>query len=287
MKAFLREPIVHFFVAGTAFFALHAVFAGDRQSPDRIVVSEERVESLAGTFERTWMRRPTPSELRGLVDDFVTDEVFYREALALGLDRDDVVVRRRMRQKLEFLNDDLSDRAPGDEELREFLERHPERFALPERVSFEQVLVSPERHGAAAPGRAEALLVRLRADSGPVPTAAGDPTLLPRSLSNATPRDVAASFGPALAERLASLPVGMWSGPIASTFGLHLVRVTAREPGRLPALAEVRADAEREWSAEQREAARLRLSRELRSRYRVVLPPLGAAAEPERVASGS
>jgi parvulin-like peptidyl-prolyl isomerase len=208
----------------------------------------------------------------------VTEEVLYREALALGLDRDDLVVRRRMRQKMEFLNDGLAERGPSEEELRAFLEENPERFLFPSRVSFRQVFIRPEEDDAVEKHAAR-LLARLR--TGADPETLGDPTLLPRSLRSATPREVAETFGARFAEALADTPEGVWSGPVESSFGAHLVRVSAREPGRLPALEEARGAVEREWAAERRAEARERFYDAVRGSYdvEVRMPPAASAAE--------
>jgi hypothetical protein len=284
MSKLLREPLVHFLLGGLALFALYGQVAGPASSrPDRIVVSEGRVAMLAQTFERTWMRPPSPAELRGLVDDYVTEEILYREALALGLDQDDLVVRRRMRQKMEFLNEGIAEVEPDEADLRAFLEAHPERFALPPRSSFVQVFVASEGLEAARTRAAE-LLARLR--RGEDAAALGDPTLLPREMRAATPAQVSQRFGAAFAERLSELPEGAWSGPIPSSFGLHLVKVGERVPGRLPALAEVRDAVAREWAAEQRSRARARFYEALRARYEIEvhLPDAAAAAPAPEVA---
>ena len=158
MRGLLREPLVHFLVLGAA---IYLVAGRGADHPDRIVVDEGRVAMLARSFEATWRRPPGDAELERLIDDYVMEEVLYREALALGLDRDDLVVRRRMRQKMEFLNDGLEARTPSEPELQDFLAANPERFRVPSRVSFEQVFVNPEREG--ADERAARLLARLRA----------------------------------------------------------------------------------------------------------------------------
>lgn len=281
MKKLLREPLVHFLVGGVLLFALYGETASPgAQAPDRIVVSEDQVAMLVQSFERTWMRPPRDAELKGLIDDFVTEEVLYREALALGLDRDDLIVRRRMRQKMEFLSDGISEREPSDEELRAFLDANPERFRIPSRVSFVQVFVSPDADGSPAQ-RAAQLLARLRdADES---AGSGDPTLLPHELDGATPREVAGTFGTAFADALAEVPDGEWDGPLASSYGLHLVRVMSREPGRLPALEELRSAVAREWTAAQRAEARERFYRELRARYDVEVR-MPAAPVPPAVA---
>jgi hypothetical protein len=270
MRGLLREPLVHFLLGGAAIFLLHGWMADPGAGPqDRILVSEDRVSMLVRSFERTWMRAPTGPELQGLIDDYVTEEVLYREALALGLDRDDLVVRRRMRQKMEFLNEGLTESDPTEEDLHAFLAAHPERSRIPSRVSFTQVFLNP----AADDARAADLLALLRA--GEDPSSVGDATLLPQGLSGATPSQVAGTFGTAFAEALAEASPGTWSGPIASSFGRHLVRVDAYEPGRLPRLEEVRDAVEREWAGERRREARERFTDELRQRYdvEVHMPP--------------
>lgn len=283
MKRLIREPLVHFLLGGAALFLLFGQVAGPSvERPDRIVVSEDRVTMLIQTFERTWMRPPTEAELNGLVDDYVTEEVLYREALALGLDRDDLVVRRRMRQKMEFLNDGIAETEPDDATLGAFLEAHPERFSVPPRLSFVQVFVSLD--GAGSPdARAAEGLSRLRA--GESPDAVGDPTLLPRDVRAATPMQVSRRFGVPFAERLVDVPEGEWSGPVASSFGLHLVKITERTPGRLPALAEVRNAVTREWAAQERAKARAQFYRALRDRYEIEVRVPGSPASPE-VAGG-
>jgi hypothetical protein len=280
----LRDPLLHFLLAGAALFALYGLVSdGDDQRPDRIVVSEQHVAMLAETFARTWLRPPTEAELRGLVDDYVIEEILYREALALGLDRDDLIVRRRMRQKMEFVSADLAPAEPTEEEVAVFLREHPERFAVPARVSFAQVYVDPKRSEAAPEARVAALLRHLR-ENGDVasdPASLGDATLLPRALEDATARQVADAFGGDFAAALSDAPVGAWHGPLASSFGLHLVRVDARVPARAPALDEVREQVVRELEAERRREIQESFERALRERYEIVLPEaLAVSAAP-------
>jgi hypothetical protein len=257
--------------------------AGDTdERRDRIVVTQAQVASLAATFQRTWMRAPTAEELRGLVDDHVTEEILYRRALALGLDRDDVIVRRRMRQKMELLSAELTAAEPSEQELAAFLREHPERFAVPARWSFRQIFFSPERGGEA---RAAALLRKLREGSAPAdPAPLGEATMLPASIAGATERDVADRFGAPFAEWVAAAPPGEWGGPVASVFGLHLVRVERRDPPRTPALDEVRDAVAREWTAERSAEQQQRFYRSLRAGYEIELPelptPVAATAAP-------
>lgn len=282
MKALLRDPLTHFLAAGAALFALYALVSGDAgERPDRIVVTEAQVANLAAGFERTWMRPPTRAELRGLVEDYVTEEILYRQALALGLDRDDLIVRRRMRQKMEFLTGELAAAEPDEAELAAYLREHPESFAVPARVTFRSVFLRPEQEEAGAGARATELLERLRADGKALdPAALGDPTLLPSAMQRVTTREIADRFGADFAEALEQAPEGEWSGPVASAYGLHLVRVEAREPAREPALDEVREQVRREWSAQQHAVEQQRFYRTLRDGYQIELPEAFALSPP-------
>lgn len=263
----LREPLLHFLLGGAALFLLYGEAAGRDDAPDQIVIDERRVANLASTFQRTWMRPPTRSELDGLVAEYVKEEVLYREALALGLDDDDLIIRRRLRQKMEFLSSDLADAAePSEAELEGYLEENQAAFRLPATTTFVQVYLDAERADAAE--RAGALLERLAA-SPVADRPAGDATLLPEGLQRASDRDVANQFGTEFAQALGAAPVGVWSGPIRSSYGLHLVRVGERVAGRLPPLAEIRDRVDLEWSVAQRQEANDAFYRALRERYRV------------------
>jgi hypothetical protein len=278
---FFREPLVRFLLGGAALFLLYGIVADEpiaRQ--DRIVVGEERIASLAATFQRTWLRAPTRAELDGLVQDFVDEEILYREALALGLDRDDLVVRRRLRQKMEFLHLDLVEpSAPTQDELADFLERNAERFREPARLSFRQVFVSPEKGEGDVQGRAEQQLSLLR-DGETGDAGAGDRTLLPETMRNTDAHEVAMIFGPGFARDLFALSGEGWQGPLASSFGLHLVQIEDSTPGRMPALSEVREHVERELLAERREQARRRFLEVVRGRYAVEIQMPETVATP-------
>ena len=272
MHWLLREPLLHFLILGLGLYVMYTQFGGTDAAPrDRILVDEVELTRLSEQFQRTWMRPPTYEELRGLAEDFVKEEVMYREALALGLDQNDLVIRRRLRQKMEFLNADLTDPEPTDAALEAYLQANPDSFRRPPRFSFQQVFIKPQREGDDSSQRARALLQRLRsADPASVDfQTLGDPTLLPPQTERASPREVANIFGNDFAQTLTQIDQGAWSGPYASAYGLHLVRVTASEPAKLPGLAEVRPLVERDWSNERRQEANLRFYQSLRDRYTV------------------
>jgi hypothetical protein len=271
-KAWLREPLVHFLLIGAGLFVLYNVLnRGESDAPRDIVVSEARVEALAENFARTWMRPPTAEELKGLVDDYVAEEVYYREAVAMGLDRDDLVIRRRLRQKMEFISADVAAATPPtDAQLQAYLEQHAEKFLMPPRLTFQQVYFSTDRRGEGAARDAEKLLAELAAGRGPAnPLEAGDATLLPPAMEAAAPQKIANAFGEEFATAIEDAPEGQWSGPLPSGFGVHLVKVDGREAGTAPTLAEIRPMVQREWEAEQRKTVEKALLDKLRARYDV------------------
>lgn len=252
MKSLLREPLVHFLALGALLFALFAWKGGGAAGGSgRVVVTAARVDQLAAGFARTWQRRPTDAELKGLVDDFVREEVAAREAVALGLDKDDEVIRRRLRQKLELLSEDEGAAAPTDAELEAWLRAHPGTFAPEPRLAFRQVLLSASRRAGSARGDAEALLVKLKGRPATA-DAAGDPSLLPAEQPPAPVSEVSRVFGEDFARAVLTLEPGAWEGPIASPFGFHVVFVKERAIPPAPALADVRPLVEREVLAERK-----------------------------------
>jgi len=275
VKSALKEPLLHFVLLGVAIFALDALL-GKRTvqaGADSIVVSQGRIENLAALFAKTWQRPPTAAELRGLVDDYVLEEALYREGVALGVDRNDTIIRRRVRQKMEFVVNDIAELAePTGEQLADWLAERQESYTQPARYRFRQLFLSPDRRGDSLQADAEKLLVRLRAaDVGFDPRPLGDVSLLEHAYPDVSAEVVVRSFGQDFAERLAEAPVGEWTGPIESSFGLHLVFVDASTPGAPPDLDDVRADVVRDWSYAQRDATSRRYYEELLSRYDVLI----------------
>jgi len=273
MKRLLREPLFHFLLLGVGLFLLYGWLQGGLlESPDEIVVSRAQVQGLQLQFERAWRRPPTAKELQSLIDNWVREEIFYREGLAMGLDREDPIVRRRIGQKVEFILDGMTPAAPTVEELRTWLEAHPDRYALAALHSLRQVYFDPSRHGERLEADVAEALQRLR-EGKPV---AGDATLLPQSLEDAQRLEVERNFGADFATSIESLPVGGWQGPLRSEFGLHHVEVTARVPGRKASLEEARAAVERDLlHARTKEAGDAYYER-LRADYSVRIESAGA-----------
>ena len=253
LRRLLREPLLHFLLLGGLMFAIFGRGNSDAGAADRqIVVSAADIDRLAAAFTRTWHRPPDPTELQAQIHDYIREEVLYRAALQLGLDKDDSIIRRRLRQKMEFLFEDTVP-SPQEAELRTYLQSHMDKFRLAPLISFRQVFVSTRRGDAAEPD-ARGILARLAADTpGAADTA--DALLLGETFSR-TPLDrTAALFGEDFARGLAHAVPGQWEGPLRSSYGLHLVLVTAVEPAATPSFEQVRAAVEREWFAERRSAA--------------------------------
>jgi len=290
MRRLLREPLLHFLLIGAGLFLLYnALNRGQSDAPREIVISEARVEALAENFATVWMRPPTAVELKGLIDDYVAEEVYYREAVAMGLDQDDTVIRRRLRQKMEFISEDVAAATePTDAQLQAYLEQHADKFALPATLTFQQVYLSAERRGEAVRADAEKLLAELQAGRGPAdPAEAGDATLLPATMEAASPQVIANTFGEEFARQIDEAPVGQWSGPIESGFGLHLVKVDERVAGSAPTLVEIRPIVLREWQSEQRRAQNKSFLDTLRSKYEVRVEGAAAGLFAAPAASGA
>jgi hypothetical protein len=274
LKSVLREPLLHFLAIGAALF-LYFHFSGGGSGPtsNRIVLTAGQIDHLAAGFTKTWQRPPTAVEIKGLVDDWVREEIAVREAMAMGLDRDDTVIRRRLRQKLEFVVEDVVAAAPPTEqELHAWLAGHADSFRIEPQMAFRQVYVSRDRRGAAAETDARALLARLRAAG----LAAriddlGDSIMLPQEVDLSSRGDVARTFGDEFTGQIEVLAPGTWAGPIASGYGLHLVLVRERIEGSLPSLASVRQAVEREFQADRRTGQLAAMYERLLAKYKVVI----------------
>jgi hypothetical protein len=287
MKRLLKEPLLHFLALGALLFVAHSVMNRDGESGDaQILVTQGKIENLQASFSRVWQRPPSPAELDGLIQDYVREEVLMREAMALGLDRDDTVIRRRLRQKMEFLANDLAAPAePGEEELKEFLAKHPDRFRLESRFTFRQIYLNPDRRGDGLKPEAERLLSELNQ-----PGASrdfrnlGDVTLLNPELAEAAASEVTSLFGEEFTRQLAELPEGRWHGPVPSCFGVHLVYLEELKPGRMPELAEIREQVAREWTEARRRDSNEQFYHNLLKRYAVTIELPSSAAQTNTVA---
>jgi hypothetical protein len=267
MRRLLGEPMLHFLLIGIGLFAAYQWMApGD--SSGRIVITQGVVDDLVTQHVAGKGREPSSTELNHLIESYVRDEILYREGVKLGLDRDDIVVKRRVRQKIELIaEEDASTRAPTDADLSAYLAANQARFVQPAVLTFEQVFLGESTSG---PQVVQAVAVtRAALRNGTDPEDLGKPTLLPLRMTQ-TPADlVARDFGDSFAAALEKAPVGEWAGPIDSSFGAHYVRVLDHTPAVAPQLAAVRDHVVREWENERRQRARTDAYTKLRSEYEV------------------
>jgi len=283
MNRLIREPLLHFFVLGALLFFVFAWTNEDAmQGPNEIVVDAQRVAALTSQFERVWQRPPTPDELSGLVDNWVREEVLYREGLALGLDQGDPILRRRVAQKVEFISEELVDAQPTDEELQTYFADNADDYRLDPRLTFRQIYFNPAVHGASLDATIATALESAR--EGEV--AAGDATLLPAELDDVSLAEVSRTFGERFAEAMTDVPVGEWTGPVASGYGLHLVLIDDRQQSRVPAFDEVRAAVERDFLAERTREVKDAFYDKLRQRYTVTFEDDVTLADKRDVAGG-
>jgi hypothetical protein len=273
-----REPIVQFVALGSALFLLHGMLRPPGAAPGgEIVVSDSRAAALAATFARTWQRPPTRSELEALIDDHILTEVLVREALALGLDRDDSIIRRRLRQKMEFLSEEQAAKGtPSDRDLRAYLAAHPEQFRVEPRLSFRHLFLDPQRRGDDVANEAARLLALLNGPRPPAdPSSLGDPLVLVEPVLTGMPKaEVAALLGGSFADELVKHKPGLWVGPIESGYGLHLVKLVQLVPGAVPPLEQIRPQVEREWRAARSSEREEAFYRRLRDKYTITRPEI-------------
>ena len=239
---FLREPLVQFLLIGAVLFGLGYARKGGDSRHD-IVVSAGKIAQLTQQFQAVWTRPPTRQELEGLIESYVREEVFYREAVAMGLDQDDQVIRRRLMTKLQFVTEDqLTQAEPSDSELAAWLAANPDKVRRDPLFTFSQRYAANQR---------------------------GDRTVLDHDFTRIERRDVALKFGDEFAAALDSAPVGRWSGPVRSGYGLHMVLVRERTPGSVPPLAEVRSQVVRELQNQRRERGLDSLYKQMKGNYHV------------------
>ena len=274
LNKIIKEPLLHFLFLGGGLFLLFNMMNGATvDKPNRIVVTPGQVDQLAANFSRTWERSPNEQELDGLLTNYLRDEVFYREAIALGLDKDDSLIRRRMRQKLEFIFEDVSALVdPTDEELTTYMQQHEDQFRLQPQISFRQIYLSPDKRQDI---KAEAKRILVSLNVGDISEQQseqlGDQIMLDHEFKLSSQSDIERRFGQAFAMQLLALPPGVWSGPVISGFGGHLVLVSERVEGRMPALAEVREDVQRDWLLEQRKILKEETYQKLLQEYEIVM----------------
>jgi len=284
IRSWLREPLLHFLVVGLLLFLGYHVRHGDegRGEPSRrIEITSDDLRQIQIAWLAQGRPALTAAELSGLVDDRVHEEILYREALGLGLDKDDTIVRRRLAQKLEFLFEDVAAlREPTTEDLEAWYDEHPEHFRQPPRATFRHLYFSPDRRGPHA--RDDASAVFGKASGKPIDwprdEARSDAFMFPDYYGDDPFDSVAKLFGPGFADSLFRLTPGAWSAPIESGYGWHLVFIDSMTPARVPPLEEVESAVKSEWIEDQRSRMRDAAYAAMKARYEIVAPKdMGAA----------
>jgi peptidyl-prolyl cis-trans isomerase C len=277
-RRWLHEPLLHFLVLGAALFATQAYLqpAGDgAESSKQIALTLDDLRQLDMYFESQWRRPPTPEEFGRLVENKIREEVLYREALAMGLDKDDTIVKRRMAQKMQFLAEDVAGaHEPTTEELKTWYAKNSEKFALPTRATFRHLYFSFDRRGQRARDDAAAVLEKLagKPEDSKLASSLADPFMFQDYYGDRASGELAKEFGPTFAQGLFQLKPGSWQGPIESGYGWHLVWIESITPGRIPDFEEVEPDVKTAWLGDQKEQAWRKAYAAMRAKYTVLLP---------------
>ena len=288
----LREPLLHFLLIGAAIYLLYGVFAEQLPEADdkTIVVSAGEIEWMQRSWQKRWSRPPTPRELDGLIQQYIRETVLYREALTMGLNQHDQVIRRRLAQKLEFLAKDLvALTPPTDEELQAYFTEHLERYQEPVLYTFTQVYIDPEKRGETTLDHAAAVKARLIAEGDAIedPGALGDNLMLQNHYPQKDRVEIQKLFGGGFTDSLVDLSPGQWHGPVLSGYGTHLVYVhNAIEPPA-PLFAKVKERVTQDWTANRGEELNEQFYANLKDQYTIVIeePAVGdkVAMVPEKL----
>lgn len=278
IKRWSREPLLHFLLIGVLLFGLYAYMhrgRGGFESSKQIVLSLDELRQMDMYFESQWHRQPTPAEFQAMVEDKVREEVLYREGLAMGLDKDDEIVKRRMAQKMQFLAEDVAAaHEPSTSELQAWFDTNKEKFALPSRYSFRHLYFSPDKRGKNAQEDATKALAKISGQPEDSQRAASlsDQFMFQDYYGDVTPEAIAKELGPQFAVAVEKLKPGSWRGPVESGYGWHVVFVGTLVPGRIPSFEEIEPDAKTAWLGEQKATAWKKAYAEMRAKYTVLLP---------------
>ncbi len=278
LKRWLREPLLHFLLIGIAVFAVYGYThrgRGGFESSRQIALSLDDLRLMETYFESQWHRQPTPAEFQAMVEDKVKEEVLYREGIAMGLDKDDTIVKRRMAQKVQFLAEDVAAaHEPSAEELKAWFEKNKDKFALPSRYSFRHLYFSPDKRGKNAQDDAAKTLAKIagQPENSKLAVSLSDSFMFQDYYDDRAPSAIAKEFGPQFAVALEKVKPGSWQGPIESGYGWHLVFVDTVIPGHIPALEEIESDVKTTWLGEQKTTAWQKAYTEMRAKYVVLLP---------------
>lgn len=267
----MKDPLFHFLILGGLLFGAVSVWGTSTKPQDEIIISRAGQQHLSDLFALTWQREPTPDELKNLVEEHIKEEVYYREALALGLDDNDTIVRRRLRQKLEFMQEDLSSLAePSQAELRAYYEAHKDKYMTDHILSFQQVVISSKK---LTKDDNEVALALTKLIYGSKPKSISQSSLLPVSMKLETERSITNTFGGDFASQISKLETQKWSDPIYSGFGTHLVNVSLNQPAKPLTFEQAKNKVSVDFTQSQRKQAAENYYINLRSQYSITIAP--------------
>ena len=283
----LREPLLHFLFIGAAIYLAFGLFAEPvtEETDKTIVVSAGEIQWMQSSWQKRWNRPPTDKEMDGLVQQYIKETVLYREALTMGLNQHDQVIRRRLAQKLEFLAKDLvALTPPTEEELQAYFDEHQERYQQPVLYTFTQVFVDPDKRGDATLADAEKIKAKLIAQGDAIEDAValGDDFMLQNYYPEKDSVEIQKNFGSGFTASLVDLSPGQWHGPVLSGYGTHLVYVSNVSEPPAPVFAELRERVTQEWKTERGEEINKKFYASLRDRYTIVIE---APEEDDKVAA--
>ena len=272
----LREPLLHFLCIGAAIYLLYGAFAEPvaEQTDKTIVVSAGEIEWMQSAWLKRWNRLPTTQEFDGLVQQYIKETVLYREALTMGLNKHDQIIRRRLAQKLEFLARDLvALTPPTDEELQAYFDKHQARYQQPALYTFTQVFIDPDKRDDKTLDDAEAIKSTLiaRGDAIEDAGALGDSFMLQSYYPEKDQFEIQRALGRGFTETLISLAPGQWHGPVLSGFGVHLVYVSSISEPPAPVFAELREAVTQDWTLDRGEELNKAFYDNLRGQYTVII----------------
>ena len=273
---FFREPLIHFLVIGAALFVLYAYWGQpDVEEQGRsITITAGEIKWLTDNWEKRWTRPPTAEEREGIINQYLKEMILYREAVAMGLDQNDIIIRRRMAQKLEFLTQDLiSPQPPTEDELRTYFEEHMDRYQPPDLITITHVFFDPDKRGDRTLKDAETIKTKLIALKQPPQDASayGDPFMLQSYYPERSEAELAKLFGRGFAEPVFKLEPQKWHGPVLSGYGTHLVYVHDRQEMAPPAFAEVQEQVRQDWENDKRKQLNDQYIASLMGRYDVTI----------------
>ena len=273
---FFREPLVHFLVIGAAIFVLFGFMGreGAEEKERVITITSGEINWLTDSWQKRWNRPPTPRERAGIIDQYLREMILYREALAMGLDKDDSVIRRRLAQKLEFLSQDLiSPQPPTEDELQSYFKAHIDRYQAPERITMTHVFFDPDKRGEHTLTDAETIRTELIALKQPPQEARsyGDPFMLQSYYPERSEAELLKLFGSGFARSVFELAPQQWHGPVLSGYGTHLVYVHDRQEAQPPVFADVKEQVRQQWESDKREQLNEQFVASIVARYDVTI----------------